>query len=72
MKLTAADKWAIRWIIDRHHVADTDADILADINRRIDKTEKVRHLPEHLKTQMREYALKHHHDNQGIVKKFNL
>ena len=67
-KLTSGDRYAIQWLVGRVHVAETDEEVRKMIQLRA-KPELF--TPGCIKA-MGDYAVKCHHDNQGIVKKFRL
>ena len=61
-------KFQIRWLTNRLHVAATDEEVRKNI---VDRMKPELYTPAAIK-RAGEYAIKCHHENQGIVKKFHL
>lgn len=69
-KLTPGDRSTIRWHVGRVHVAETDEEVRTMMELKT-KSESNLFTPGCIKA-MCDYAVKCHHDNQALVKKYHL
>lgn len=67
-RLGPGDRRAIRWLVGRVHVAETDEEVRQMIVKRADPE---LFTPGYIKA-AGDYAVKTHHANQNLVKKFRL
>ena len=69
-KLSQGCKSTIRRLVDQMHIADTDEQVRKNIQARAEKHPEV--FTHGYAKAAGEYAVKHHHANQNLCKKFRI
>ena len=68
-KLNSADKFALRHIVNKLHVATPDATIEADLDRRCEEFKLLKEVTPGWVKAAKNYALKQHRGNQNLFTK---